>query len=157
MKCLNDIEIMEFISDKLDAERKAQVQEHLANCLECSQRVQESSMLWDTLGQWEVDTTSHNIADKIIAKIENSDSTRKYPKLFARHEFLMDALKIAASIIIVIGLGQKLGKISAGEKPTAIASNQEKPEYIAALGLDWAGDFTWLVMEDDSSNQENEQ
>ncbi|MBN2591501.1 MAG: zf-HC2 domain-containing protein [Sedimentisphaerales bacterium] len=156
MKCLNDIEIMEFISDKLDAERKAEVQEHLASCSECSQRVQESSTLWDTLGQWEVDIASHNIADKVIAKIEKSESTRKHPKFFARHEFLMDALKIAASIIIAIGIGQKLGKISAGEKPPAIASNQESPEYIAALGLDWAGDFTWLVMEEDSSSQENE-
>ena len=157
MKCLNDIEIMEFISGKLDAERKAQVQKHLTSCSECSQRVQESSTLWDTLGQWEVDAASHDIADKVIAKIEETESTRKHPKLFAKHELLMDALKIAASIIIAIGIGQKLGKMSTGEKPTTVVSSQKSPEYIAALGLDWAGDFTWLVMEEDSSSQENEQ
>jgi len=156
MKCLNDIEIMEFISDKLDSARKAKVQEHLAACTDCSRRIQESSLLWDTLGQWKVDTTSHDISDAIVTKIEKSESTRKHPKFFAKREFVMDVLKIAASIIIVIGIGQKLGKISAGEKPSAVVSSKEKPEYIAALSLDWADDFTWLVMEEESSNQENE-
>ncbi len=159
MKCLNDIEIMEFISDKLDTERKAEFQEHLATCSKCSQRVHESSMLWDTLGQWDVDTTPHNIdiADKVIASVEKLESVRKQPKLFAKREFFMDALKIAASVIIAIGIGQKLGKISAGEKSPTIVSSTQKPEYIAALGLDWAGDFTWLVMEEDSSNLGNKE
>ena len=155
MKCLNDIEIMEFISDKLDAEHKAEVQEHLAGCTDCSRRAKETSTLWDTLGHWEIDTSSHNIADKVIASIEKSESTQKHTKFFAKHEFLMDALKIAASVIIAIGIGQKLGKISAGEKPPAVVSSQKSPEYIATLSLDWAGDFTWLVMEEDSSIQEN--
>ena len=155
MKCLNDIEIMEFISDKLDAERKAQVQEHISACTKCSERVQESSMLWDTLGKWEVDTTSHNIADKVIASAEESVQIRKHPRLFNKHDFLVDVLRIAASVIIAIGIGTKLGKISTGQKPSEIASAKKQPEYIAALGLDWAGDFTWLVMEDDSSDQEN--
>jgi len=159
MKCLNDIEIMDFISGKLEPERRNEVQEHISSCTQCSERVQESSMLWDTLGQWDIDITDHNIADKVIASAQESVQIRKHPKLLNKRDFLIDVLKIAASIIIAIGIGQKLGKISAGEKPSELIPYQGKPEYIAALGLDWAGDFTWLVMEEDSPSQEmsNEQ
>ncbi|MBN1973053.1 MAG: hypothetical protein JW787_05405 [Sedimentisphaerales bacterium] len=156
MKCLNDIEIMEFISDKLDAERKVHVQEHLVACKQCSERVQESSMLWDTLGKWDVNTTAHNIADRVLASAQESLQVRKHPKLFIKRDFLIDVLKIAASIIIAIGIGTKLGKISTGQKPSEVVNAQKRPKYIAALGLDWAGDFTWLVMEEDSSNQGNQ-
>jgi predicted anti-sigma-YlaC factor YlaD len=154
MKCINDIELMEFISDKLDAERKVEVQKHLAICAKCSERVQEAARLWDTLGRWKVDTSAHNIADRVIESVGKSVSVRKHPRLLIKRDFLIDALRIAASIIIAIGIGQKLGKISAGQKPSALYS-QNRPEYIAALGLDLAGDFTWLIMEEDSSNQEN--
>ncbi len=155
MKCINDIELMEFIADKLAPAQKEQVQKHLASCEKCTKRFQDASRLWKTLGYWKVDTTEHNIADRVAASVRKSVSNEKQLKspYIIKRVFWADVLRIAASIIIAISAGQILGKIATKHKALSVIS-QTEPKYIAALGLEWSSDFTWLIMEDDSFKQE---
>ncbi len=157
MKCVNDIEMMEYISGRLTPDKREQVKKHLAECSKCSELFQESSRLWETLGKWNVDTSSHNIADRVMASVRKSVSIEKKTKIhIIKRGFWIDALRIAALIVIAVGVGQKLGKISAGQNTITDISSQTEPKYIAALGLDLSGDFTWLLTEDNSSEQENQ-
>ena len=77
MKCIKDSVLMEYIAGKLDAGRAEQVQKHFAECAKCSERLRDASSLWETLGRWDVDTTAHNIADKVIAAAEKPVSIKK--------------------------------------------------------------------------------
>ena len=158
MKCISDIELMEFIADKLTPAQKEQVQKHLASCDKCTKRFQDASRLWNTLGRWKVDTTAHNIADRVVASIEKSVSDDKQSKkpYIVKRVFWVDVLRIAASIIIAISAGQILGKIGTKRKTPSVVTSQTEPKYIAALGLEWSSDFAWLIMEDDSFRQDYE-
>ena len=156
MKCMNDIQLMEFIADKLAPAQKEQVQKHLASCEKCTKRFQDTSRFWETLGHWKVDTTEHNIADRVATSVKKAVSDEKQLKspYIIKRVFWADVLRIAASIIIAISAGQILGKIATKNKASSVVSSQTEPKYIAALGLEWSSDFTWLIMEDDSFRQE---
>ena len=63
---------------------------------------------------------------------------------------------MAASIVIAIGVGHKLGKYSVtGDMPKAAVS-QNRPEYLAALGLEWSSELAWFILEDNTANMEEE-
>lgn len=156
MKCIKDSVLMEYIAGKLDADRAEQVQKHLAECAKCSERLRDSSSLWETLGRWDVDTEPHNVADKVIAAAEKTVLKREASKrrVITERTFWLNALRIAASIAIAAGIGQALGRLSTSGEAHKPVQPQVEPRYIAALGLDWSSDFTRLVMEDDSSGLE---
>ena len=132
MKCVNDIELMEYVANKMAPGKQEQVKKHLSECAKCSERFQESARLWETLGRWNVDTTSHNIADKVMESIKKAESARKEPKHLhiVKRRFWVEALRIAALVVIAIGLGQKLGNISAGQKtPTRFTRRFHVADY----------------------------
>jgi hypothetical protein len=71
--------------------------------------------------------------------------------------FLPVILRVAASIIITVGVGHKLGKFSVtGNTPKAAAS-QSKPEYLSALSLEWSSELAWFILEHDSPDEGAEQ
>lgn len=138
--------------------RAAEVREHIAACAECSQRAKETQKLSDTLGLWEVETTERDIADGVAARVEDQQTQAwRSPSTHARiKKLLPQVLRVAASIIIAIGLGHKLGEYSVeGGKPQATSS--QKPEYLAALGLEWSSGLVWLVLEGDQADAGAEQ
>jgi hypothetical protein len=157
MKCVNDIELMELISGKLAEVRKKEINEHLSGCIKCSERYLEAARLWETLGQWKIDTIPHKITDRVLAAAEKPLTIQKRSKFHFLEEkgLWKDALRIAALIIIAIAIGQKLGKIGMKPQTPAAVSSQTEPKYIAALGLEWSGDFTWLNIDEDSTEPES--
>ena len=159
MKHLDEIELIEFAAGNLAEPRAAEVREHVAACRECSRRVQEMGKLWDTLGRWNVEPAEHDVADRITALAhENRAESVRGPSIFVlRKKFLMQALRVAASVLIAVGLGHKLGESSVTGKKPQIASSQEKPEYLAALGLEWSSGLAWLVLEDNPDEMGGEQ
>ena len=154
MKHIDDIELMEHIAGNLTASRDAEVKEHLATCEECSKRRREAAETWSMLGQWDVDTAGHDVAERITALAESDgreqESTEKARIL--RVGFLPVVLRVAASIIIAVGVGHRLGKYSVTGKTESVAASKSGPEYLAAFGLEWSSDLAWLILEDDSSN-----
>jgi len=158
MKHVNDIEMIEYVAGKLTASRNEEVREHMAACEECSDRWRKAIEVWNALGQWSVDTADHDVAGRITAIAEEEERGRKqYRKARdLRIGFLPAVVRVAASIIIAVGVGHKLGKYSVtGDTPKATVS-QKRPEYLAALSLEWSSELAWFILEDDSSNMGEE-
>ncbi len=153
MKHINDIELIEYIAGNLAESRSGEVREHLAACEECSERWREAANTWDALGQWSVDTAGHDIAGRITALAEKTDRDhRQHKKLHVlRLGFIPVFLRVAASIIIAVGVGHRLGKYSVTGKMEPAAVSKNRPEYLAALGLEWSSELAWLILEADSS------
>lgn len=152
MKHINDIEIQKYISGKLSAPENEQVREHLATCQECSDHWRKAVELWDTLGQWDVDTTSHNVAERIMALAEQQrlNSNKHDNILKLGKKYLPAVLRVAASIIIAIGVGYKLGRFSVtGFTPKAPVSTGS-PEYLSALSFEWSSELAWFILDNQS-------
>ncbi len=158
MEHVSDIELIEYVAGRLRASRHEQVREHMTACEECSARWRESVKVWNALGQWDVDTADHDVAERITALAEEAERGQKQHRIAHRLRigFLPVVIRVAASIIIAIGVGHQLGKYSViGNTPGAAAS-ENGPEYLAALGLEWSSELAWLILEDDSPDVEGQ-
>ena len=158
MKHVNDIEMIEYVAGKLTASRNEEVREHMAACEECSERWRKAVEVWNALGQWSVDTADHDVAGRITAIAEEEERSRKqYRKARdLRIGFLPAVVRVAASIIIAVGVGHKLGKYSVTGSTPKTAASENRPEYLAALGLEWSSELAWFILEDDSPNMGEE-
>lgn len=159
MKHVNDIELTEYAAGNLTGARAEEVRKHIAACPECSQRMREMDKLWDSLGDWKVATAEHDVADRVVAlaREEQPGLGQSAGTHAVRMKLPLQILRVAASIIIAVGVGHKLGEYSiTGNKPQ-IASSQKQPEYLAALGLEWSSGLAWLVLEEDPPDTGGEQ
>jgi anti-sigma factor RsiW len=154
MKHVNDIELIEYVAGKLTASKNEEVREHMAACKECSDRWRQAVDLWNALGQWSVDTADHDVTQRITALTEEAERGQKQQKIAPKLQtgFLSMVLRVAASIIIAVGVGHKLGKYSVTGSTPKTAASENQPEYLAALSLEWSSELAWLILEDDSTN-----
>lgn len=154
MKHVNDIELIEYVAGKLTASRKEEVREHIAACKECSYRWREAVEVWNALGQWSVDTAEHDVTQRITALTEEAERGQKQHKVARDPQigFLSTMVRVAASIIIALGVGHKLGKYSVTGSTPKTAVSENRPEYLAALSLEWSSELAWLILEDDAPN-----
>jgi len=136
MKHVDDIELMEYIAGNLAASRDGEVREHLAACEECSARRREATQMWKALGQWDVDTTDHDVAARITVLAENAGRERAQGE--KTHVLRVGFLPVVLRV-----------------EPVAVSKNG--PEYLAAFGLEWSSELAWLILEDDSSNTGEDQ
>ena len=152
MEHISDIDLLEYVGDRLKASKRREVQEHIEHCASCSKRYRQAAQVWDALGQWQVDTSNHSVSDKIKALVAGAGSDRRQNRIsnFVHQRFLSATIRVAAAIAISAGAGHMLGKYSISENvPGAVALN-DAPSYLAALGLEWSSELTWLVLEQDS-------
>jgi anti-sigma factor RsiW len=159
MKHVDDIELMEYVAGNLTVSRDGEVREHLAACEQCSERQREAAEMWNALGQWNVDTTEHDVAGRITALAGDAEREQRQSEKthILRVGFLPVVLRVAASIIIAVGFGHRLGKYSVTGKMEPVAISKNRPEYLAALGLEWSSELAWLILEDNSSNAGEDQ
>ncbi len=159
MKHVDEIVLMEYIAGNLTASRDGEVKEHLAMCEECSERRREAAEMWKALGQWDVDTTDHDVVGRITVLAENAGREQRQSEKthILRVRFLPVVLRVAASVIIAVGVGHRLGKYSVTGKMEPVAVSKNGPEYLAAFGLEWSSELAWLILEDDSSNMGEDQ
>jgi len=152
MRHIDDSEIYKYISGGLPEAKVQQIRRHMAECEACRSRYQDAVALWDTLGFWQVDSSGHQIADRIEALAAKTESdqrenrTRKIP--FIRT--LGAIFRVAAAIIIAIGGGHLLGKYSLPRSNSATFVTQDRPKYVAALGFEWSSELTWTVLEEET-------
>ena len=150
---------MEYVAGNLTESRNGEIRAHLATCEECSERQREAAETWNALGQWNVDTTEHDVAARITAVADSAEREQRQGEKtrLLRPGFLPVVLRVAASIIIAVSVGHRLGKYSVTGKMETAAVSQNRPEYLAALGLEWSSELAWLVLEDGPSNGGTEQ
>ncbi len=159
MKHINDIELMEYVAGNLTESRNGEIRSHLAACEECSARRREAAEMWNALGQWNVDTAGHDVTAGITALAQSGgrEQGRGEKTRLLRPGFLPVVLRVAASVIIAVGVGHRLGKYSVIGKTEPVAVSKNGPEYLAAFGLEWSSELAWLILEDDSSNTGEDQ
>ena len=152
MKHIENSELLEFISDRLPDAKIQQLERHMADCAKCRKRYQDIVDVWETLGQWQVDSSGHEIADRIeaLAAKNESDQLESHTKIIPFISSFKAALRIAAAILIAIGGGHLLGRYSVSRKTTEIPVSQEKPRYVAALGFEWSSELTWVALEEEA-------
>jgi len=158
MKHVNEIELIEYVAGKLNALGNEKVREHLEACKECSVRWRKEVEVWNTLGQWSVDTAGHDVAGRITALAEEAEREQKQGEKthVLRVGLLPVVLRVAASIIIAVGVGHKLGKYSVTGNAPRDPASQNRPEYLAALSLEWSSELAWFILEDDSPDMGEE-
>jgi anti-sigma factor RsiW len=156
MEHVNEIELIEYVSGKLNALGTEKVREHLEACKGCSVRWRKAVEVWDTLGQWSIDTAGHDVADRITAIAEREQKQSEKTHILPIG-FLPAVLRIAASIIIAVGVGHKLGNYSVTRNAPKEPASQNSPEYLSALSLEWSSELAWFIIEDNSSNTGDEQ
>ena len=153
MEHIKDIELQEYVSGKLPEAKVQQVREHVTGCDVCKSRYQDAIDLWNALGQWRVDPSGHEIADRIEALAAQSESehrtsrTRTIP--FIRS--IPSALRVAAAIILAIWGGHLLGEYGQPPSTPDVTISQEGPRYVAALGFEWSSELTWTVLDEETA------
>ncbi|UCD56410.1 MAG: hypothetical protein JSV16_11310 [Candidatus Hydrogenedentota bacterium] len=153
MEHINDNELLEYVSERLPDTKSQQFQRHMAECGECRKRYQNAVDVWETLGQWHVDSSGHEIADRIeaLATKNRSGQQESRTRTIPFRSSFKAALRIAATIIIAVGGGHLLGRYSVAKNTPELPVSQEGPRYVAALGFEWSSELTWMVLEEEAS------
>jgi hypothetical protein len=76
--------LMDYCARKLDSERVAEIDGHIADCAECRGVVVAQRELWETLDQWSAPAVSSNFDAKLYARIASESSEPGWRKWMRR-------------------------------------------------------------------------
>ena len=148
MKHVGDLKLVEFISGKLQADKKGMVSSHLKLCPDCAQKAEELKKTWDILGQWDIEVEDYKVDYKIHEKIEDEKIRMSSPfKIFRINTSLL--LRTAASILIAAMFGYAAARFSIND----VGHNKQPPEYLSTLGLEMSTGFSQVVLENHSTGK----
>ena len=153
MEHINDVELLEYLSERLPDTKNQQFQRHMVECAECRQRCRDAVHVWEILGRWDVDSSGHEIADRIeaLAAKDKSAPQENHTKRIPFIRSFKAALRVAAAIILAVGGGHLLGRYSVSQNTPDPPVSQEGPRYVAALGFEWSSELTWMVLEEEAT------
>lgn len=159
MEHINDIKLLDYVGGKLAAAESEQVQRHISECTTCASRYQEALATWGALGQWRIDSSTHQIAGRIEALASQAESEQRTERrvLLPMRYSLFSALRIAAAIVISIIGGYMLGRYTAPRNVPNMPGSEAAPRYLAALDFEWSSDLTWTVLQEDTTGGVNRQ
>ncbi len=124
------LELLEQFGDQLDRLDDGPMA-HLDQCDRCMQRWLDLQASWDALGAWTVDMPQSDLSDRIVSRaVSTSIIHLRQPKVW---------LRIAASVIIGVGVGALMGRI--GPK-TVSAEEASQAIYLDALALNSSTGWT---------------
>jgi hypothetical protein len=153
MGCIGDTQLIAYISGSLTRSSGSltqsaieAVQKHISECEGCGRRVEEMARLWDVLGEWRVEAAGHEVADRIeaVSATLERPTERKWRDWIFGEGVLPASIRIAASIIIAVGVGNRLGEWSI-KKAQAV---EEVPEYFSSLRLELSSGLTQSALTD---------
>ncbi len=158
MEHISEIKLLDYVADKLPASESEHIRRHIAQCSDCASRCQQVRQMWDTLGNWQVDSSAHQVADRIEALAAESESRRhsKRKVLIPWPSSVLAVVRIAAAIILAVGGGHLLGRFTTPSSEPTPTISTDKPQYLAALGFEWSSDLTWTVLEEDVQSGANQ-
>ena len=147
MEHVKDIELIEWVANRLDSRREEAVQRHLDGCPTCRSRLAEMQSTWDVLGTWDVSVEAQRRAaesSSVLRQAERAASRRVYQFPGVRILF-----RIAASLIVAVLVGYTAGRRSIGAQTRD--DSPELPQYVSALSLEVGESFSPLVFQDEFS------
>ncbi len=152
MEHVTEIKLLDYVGGRLPASETEQVRRHIVECSACANRYRQALAMWDALGEWQIDSSAHQIAGRIEALAKQAESQpRPEPRvLMPLRDSFVAALRIAATVVIAISSGYVLGKYSASRPVPEAPTADGGPRYLAALGFEWSSDLTWTVLEEET-------
>jgi hypothetical protein len=135
MDHLTDKQLLNMLTDSAP---DLGVAEHVADCDSCAQRLQALKVPWDVLGQWTLDAPDMDLTDQVLSRVQaNRPIYLQQPQALIR---------IAASILIGVGVGSWLGQSTA--QPV---SDQQVTEamYLDVLTLNSSTGWTTPLLEEE--------
>jgi len=147
MEHAKDIELIELVAKRLDAEREQALWAHLQDCPACQARLKGIARTWDLLGAWQVRPGG----DVRISKAEVSSQRHEEDRaaVILRFPGVKTALRTAAAIAVTVLVGYAGGRWSV--RPTPTAPGTPGPSYLSVLNLELGASFSPLVLQDGSS------
>jgi len=130
MEHLTDKQLLEWLERSEDGPADARA--HLDQCENCRLRWQELRRTWDAMGAWTAEMPPVDLAERVLGRVASVRTVHLWqPRTLAR---------IAASVIIGLGLGAATGRV--GSRPVS-AEQVSQAIYLDSLALDsstgWAG------------------
>jgi anti-sigma factor RsiW len=155
MKCPLEVRdtagcLLEYTSGKLDAERRARIEEHMAACPACHGFAGRQQAVWQALEAWEPAPVSVDFDRRLYQRIEQEVSwwsrlLRPFDPLF-RHAVPVAA---AAGVVFVAGmlLQRPAGKPAAPAEESAQVLETLQPDQVehALDDMEMVRDFSSLV------------
>jgi anti-sigma factor RsiW len=155
MEHISDIELIEYVGDRVCIERANEVERHISVCGSCHERWLDMAYAWGALGEWKVDAGSHEVAGRLrsVLSMERGADCLGQTRRHTRKGLWWAVLRLAASIVIGVGIGYFAGKWSISNRPVR---PEEAPEYVGALGLEWSTGLVQTALQEDTSEGEQE-
>jgi anti-sigma factor RsiW len=158
MEHISEIRLLDYVAGRLPGAESELVRRHIAECADCASRHQQTLETWETLGKWQVDSSAHQIADRIEAlSAESKHQRRPEPRVFfPLRSSVLAAIRVAAAIILAVGGGHLLGRFTAASNQQTATISTDKPGYLAALSFEWSSELTWTVLQEDAQSGANQ-
>lgn len=134
MDHVSDSDIIRLVGDEMPVEGRRQVEAHLECCEQCRLRRDAAMSVDSVLGEWSVDTAGRDMLGSIHSRLTEERQSYKLP--FRRDRFTRVG-RIAAAIVVGIGLGHTVGRLArspASLAPTLVASASDQ-DIADELGL----------------------
>ena len=125
MTCPRTNSIVRLASGELPPGEERDLREHLETCETCTSAYTEMCQTWNTLGEWQVDVSGIDLAERVLAEADAEGRCPSQPIRLAGHWAV--PLRAAASIVVAVGLGVAAGHLVPAGKSAAI------PESSASL------------------------
>jgi anti-sigma factor RsiW len=140
MTCPRTNSIVRLASGELSPWEERDLREHLETCQTCAAAYSEMCQTWKTLGEWQMDVSDIDLADRVLADSFRVERYSSRSVWLARRWAV--PLRAAASIVVAVGLGVVAGRLVPVDESAAI------PESPAPLeGLTEALEMIGLASE----------
>ncbi len=134
MSCPSQTELVRLVAGELTGEAQRDLQAHVAHCPSCEPYVRQLSTTWELLGRWEVDTTGHDVADRIMASARLEGEPRRTIRWTAPWRWPVP-VRAAASILLAAGIGWGTARMSSADQRPGVAprdlAEQVMPDLVA--------------------------
>lgn len=122
MEHLTDRQLLELL--ELYGDRPDYPPGHLDTCQRCREHWRELQESWQIVGRWTVDGSGIDLTDRILSQVDVESNIRLWQ--------VRALIRIAASVIIGVGLGALIGRTGT---PAVTAEQAMQAIYLDSLAL----------------------
>lgn len=123
-------DFIKLASGELDAARLSEVEVHLGQCQGCRAEQQQFMAAHEVLGEWTADASPRDVWAAVEKKLDQPVTIVRW-----RWRIVATWARVAAAIVLGVGLGHVIGRLSLPSSLTTNAPTAQVAELEAADGL----------------------
>ena len=127
MSHLSPSQLIQYAGGELSPAQSATLEAHLAECRACQTRVYEQQTLTNVLGEWQPDPRAADLTRSVLDRLDGA------PPSLPRAPSLSSMLRIAAAILLGVGMGHAGGRLLHASDSREVLENStrvpEPPDY----------------------------